>query len=352
MARTLPTLSCCLALLLSACALPGPRAPAPVVEARWISAPARAEVIDSVAVWIDPAGDWRILATAKDGNRLHVLDAADGRFLRVLGSSGAGPGQFRYPNGVFVHDHLAFVVERDGARVHVLDLARDRAIGSFGEGELRTPYGAWVWPQGDGRYLVYVTDSYYTPDRQVPPAAELGARVKLYQVDIAGGALQARLLRAFGQTGGEGVLQTVESIWGDPAHGRLLVADENASQRNIKVYDLEGGFIGRVIGNGVFRSEPEGMALVACPGDQGYLLVSDQHERDQRIQVFDRASLAHIGAFLPGTARMIDGIWFQPGHYGPFGQGALFTQHDDEAVVAFDWRDIARSLGLRGDCGA
>lgn len=352
MARMPTTLPCCLALLLSACALQGPRPTAPVVEPRWFSEPARADVIDSVAAWIDPAGDWRILATAKSGDRLHVLDAADGRFLRPLGSSGEGPGQFRYPNGVFVQDDLAFVVERDGARVQVLDLAGDRAVGSFGEGELRTPYGAWVWPQGGGRYRVYVTDSYYTPDRQVPPAAELGARVKLYEVVIDGGRLQARLLRAFGQTEGEGVLLTVESIWGDPAHGHLLVADENASQRNIKVYDLEGRFTGRVIGNGVFRSEPEGIALVACPGDQGYLLVSDQHERDQRIQVFDRASLAPIGAFLPGAARMIDGIWFQPGRYGPFRQGALFTQHDDEAVVAFDWREIALALGLRGDCGA
>lgn len=349
--RRTPRILPCLLLLLSGCALHEVR-PLPVVEARWTSAAARADVVDSVAVWVTPAGDWQVVATAKTGDRLRLHDATDGTFLRPLGGSGEAPGQFRYPNGLFVAGELAFVVERDGRRVQVLDLARNLPLGSFGEAELDTPYGVWVWPQGDGRFRVYVTDSYYTPDRQVPAPDKLGARVKLYDVAVAGDAVQARLLRSFGPTQGEGVLMTVESILGDPFHGRLLVADENASQRNLKVFDLAGRFSGRLVGDGVFGGEPEGMALVACPAGEGYLLVSDQHERDQRIQVFDRASLEHLGAFVPGAARMIDGIWFQPGRHGPFERGALFTQHDDEAVVAFDWRDIATALGLRADCGA
>ncbi|MBX3724451.1 MAG: phytase [Xanthomonadales bacterium] len=345
-----PRLLCCALLLLSGCALQGPRQ-LPVVEARWVSEAARADVLDTVAVWITPAGDWQLVATAKSGGRLRIHDAADGRFLRPLGSEGEGAGQFRYPNGLFVAGDLAFVVERDGARVQVIDLARNLPLGSFGEAELHTPYGAWVWPQGEGRYRVYVTDSYYTPDRQVPPDSALGERVKLYEVTVGGDGLQSRLLRAFGQTRGEGRLLRVESIWGDPTQGRLLVADEHDSQLNIKVYDLEGNYTGPVFGTGVFRFEPEGITLATCPDDQGYVLVSDQDQHDQRIQVFDRVTLAHLGAFRPGIGRMIDGIWFQAGSYGPFRQGALFTQHDDEAVMAFDWRDIATAMGLRDDCG-
>lgn len=350
MTWTLRILSCAL-LSLAGCALQGPRS-IPLVEARWVSEAARADVVDTVAVWVTPAGDWQLVATAKGGGRLRIHDAADGRFLRPLGSPGEGAGQFRYPNGLFVAGDLAFVVERDGARVQVIDLARNLPVGSFGESELRTPYGVWVWPQGEGRHRVYVTDSYYTPDQQVPPDPALDQRVKLYEVTVDADGLQARLLRAFGQTRGEGRLLRVESIWGDPAHGRLLIADEHDSRRNIKVYDLEGEFTGTVIGDGVFRFEPEGIALATCPDDQGYVLASDQNERDQRIVVFDRATLDYLGAFRPGIGRMIDGIWFQAGAYGPFAQGALFTQHDDEALLAFDWRDIAAALGLRDDCGS
>ncbi|MDZ3823418.1 MAG: phytase [Pseudoxanthomonas sp.] len=350
MTWTLRILPCAL-LLLSGCVLQGPRQP-PLVEARWVSEAAPADVPDTVAVWVTPAGDWQLVATAKGGGRLRIHDAADGRFLRPLGSEGEGAGQFRYPNGLFVAGDLAFVVERDGARVQAIDLAGNRPLGSFGEGELHTPYGIWVWPQGEGRYRVYVTDSYYTPDRQVPPDPALGERVKLYEVTVRDDGLQATLRRAFGETRGEGRLLRVESILGDPAHGRLLVADEHDSQRNIKVYDLEGNYTGPVIGDGLFRFEPEGITLASCPDDQGYVLGSDQDLRDQRILVFDRASLTYLGAFRPGIGRMIDGIWFQPGSYGPFAQGALFTQHDDESVMAFDWRDIATAMGLREDCGA
>jgi 3-phytase len=338
--------------LAGACAGPGARrAEAPVVAETWLSVATPADEIDSVASWRTPQGALLVLATAKAGDRLRVYDARDGRYLRSIGSSGDGPGQFRRPNGVFVIDDLAFVVERDGGRVQVLDLVADRSLGAFGEQVLHTPYGLWVWRQAPGRYRVFVTDSYYTEQREVPPDAELGARIKRFDVEVADGRVEARLHGAFGDTRGAGVVRTVESIWGDPEHGRLLVADENPAGRDLKVYDLDGRFTGTLVGSGLFVFEPEGIALVRCaaPGE-GYWLVSDQHQEQQRFLLFDRRTLAPAGVFVPETTRMVDGIWFQPDAGAPFAGAALFSQHADAAVAAFDWTAISAALDLRPDC--
>lgn len=337
---------------MAGCAATGPSpSPTPVVAETWISVTTPAEEIDSVSAWRTSEGAVLVVATAKAVDRLRVYDGRDGRFLRGIGSGGDEPGRFRRPNGLFVVDGLAFVVERDNHRVQVIDLAQDRSLGQFGADTLHTPYGLWIWRQAEGRYRVYVTDSYYTDQRQVPPDGELDARIKLFEVVVAGDQLQARLLAAFGETAEPGVVRTVESIWGDPEHARLLVADENPAGRNLKVYDLDGRFTGTVVGSGLFAFEPEGIALVRCeaPGE-GYWVVSDQHLEQQRFLLFDRRTLAPAGVFAPRTTRMVDGIWFQPDAGAPFAGAALYSQHADAAVAAFDWSAISAALDLRPGC--
>jgi 3-phytase len=337
---------------LAGCATPGPRADGvPLVAETWISVATPADEIDSVSAWRTPEDALLVIATAKAGDRLRVYDGRDGRLLRSIGSGGEDAGRFRRPNGLFVIDGLAFVVERDNHRVQVIDLADDRSLGQFGADTLHTPYGLWVWRQASGRYKVYVTDSYYTAQREVPPDAELDARVKLFEVEVAPDGLTSRLLAAFGETVDPGVVRTVESVWGDPEHDRLLVADENPAGRNLKVYDLAGRFTGTTVGSGLFEFEPEGIALVRCqaPGE-GYWVVSDQHTEQQRFLLFDRRTLAPAGAFVPATTRMVDGIWFQPDAGAPFAGAALYSQHADAAVAAFDWSAISAALDLRPGC--
>lgn len=356
MPKTFRTASLCaagLATLVAACAtIDGQRDDLPVVDETWMSVATPEDVVDSVAGWRTAEGKRLVLATAKGGHTLRFYDGDTGRFLRSLGSHGEGAGQLAHPNGVFVVDDLAMVVERDNRRVQVFDLGTSDSLGSFGSEHLRAPYGLWVLAGTEGSYRVYVTDSYYSADNQVPPDDQLGERVKLYQVDIdvAHGRIEGRLLRSFGATSGPGRLLRVESIWGDPAHDRLLVADEHAEQQDIKVYDLAGDFTGEVIGTGEFRHEPEGIALIECDATEGYWLVSDQGE-SQVFRLYDRRSLAPLRGFVPARTHTVDGIWFQPGDWGPFRSGALFSQHADAAVAAFDWTTIAAATGLRSDCG-
>ena len=336
------------AAVLPGCAMTGSRGDK-VVQEVWMSEPVE-QNIDSVAAWRTGEGKVLVLATAKDGHAIRVHDGDTGTFLRTIGSAGAGPGELARPNGIFVVDDLAFVVENVNHRVQVFDLARNESIGLFGAAQLREPYGLWVQPQGEGQYRVFVTDSYYT-DGQVPPASELGERVKSFDVAVGPDGVQAGYRGAFGDTTGPGVLRTVESIWGDPVHGRLLIADEDDESRDIKVYDFDGRLL-QTFGAGIFDHEPEGIARIDCQGDAGYWVVSDQHERAQVFRVFDRRSLQHVGDVVPAHTHTVDGIWFQPGQHGRFARGALYSQHGDVAVAAFDWQAIAESLSLPADCGA
>ena len=115
------------------------------------------------------------------------------------------------------------------AWVQVLRLPGFEPVGQFGQEELQTPYGLWLDTRQAGAVTAYVTDSFMADFRTMtlPPMAELAGRVKRFQVRIEdGGKLETRLLGQFGDTGAAGALRMVESIAGDPAHGRLLIAEE------------------------------------------------------------------------------------------------------------------------------
>lgn len=337
--------------LLSACAVvPDGGRRLPSVDAAWVSESMPSDEIDSVSVWHAGNGGDVVVATAKSGDRLIFLDASDGRMLDRFGESGQATGQFKAPNGIAIDGDLAFVVERDNHRVQVVDLSTKHVLGTFGDSVLRRPFGLWLLAHGGGAFHVFVTDSYDV-DAGQSHSQGLDGRVKTFAVRLTGSGVQAELERRFGSTGGEGALHYVESIWGDPPANRLLVADEHPDHRDIKVFDLAGRFTGQILGAGVFAGEPEGIALIKCESGAGYWLVSDQHDSKQAFRLFDRQTLAPVGVFASGDARGVDGIWFQPGRFGRFPAGVLFSQHDNAAVVAFDWRAIASALSLRSDCG-
>jgi 3-phytase len=339
------------ALVLGGCAsLPADYLAIPVVEERYVTAIGPRDNVDSMSVWVNPAGDSWLLATAKQTDKIIVYDAATGRELARHGTSGAGPGQLKRPNGIAVSGDLAFVVERDNRRVQVFRLPSFEPVLQFGSAELRYPYGLWIREYGGGRLDVYVSDAYEAPDEGVPPLTELDQRIKVYRVET-GGTLDARHLRSFGDTGEVGALRIVESLWGDVDNGRLLIAEEDESYGSeLKVYDLEGRFTGGIIGRGQFVHQAEGVALWACPDGSGYWIAADQHPRTNRFHLFDRRTLEHVFTFRGALTNTTDGIWLHPGPLPGFPSGALFASHADAAVTAFDWSAIARAGGLPASC--
>jgi 3-phytase len=335
-----------------------------VVAERWVSAAVPRDETDSVAAWVAPDGALWVIATAKEADVLVAYDGASGRELRRVGATGSGPGQFRRPNGIAVIGDLVFVVERDNRRVQVLRLPAFEPLGSFGEQDLVSPYGLWARRLASGtpgepeRIEVIVSDSYVDPDPGragevlPPPVARLGERFERFLLQPTAASLGARRVAGFGDTGAAGAVRIAESLWGDPHHDRLLVAEEDrATGTRLRDYLLGGGrYAGRDVGAAQFRAQAEGIALWACADGTGYWIGTDQFRDRTLFHVFDRVSLASLGAFAGRVTANTDGVWLQQGGTAAFPDGVFFAVHDDRGVAAFDWRDIARALGLRQRC--
>jgi 3-phytase len=339
------------ALAIAGCAgREAPEAAIPTVPVVFTTARDTADDIDSPAVWHGQAGQHWLLATAKATDVIVIADAADGTLLSRFGSEGRALGQLDRPNGIAVADDLLWVVERDNRRVQVFELPSLESLGTFGDVDLRKPYGIAIAPQGDSRYTVWITDDYEFQEDVVPPDSLLGERVRQYDVAVGGGALQVTLVRTFGETSGPGVLHVVESVAVDPELGRLMIAEEREDNSALIVYDLEGRFADEMIGPEFFPNQAEGIVLYACADSGGYWISTDQGKTDNTFHVFDRATLEHAGSFRVDGVLNTDGVAITQRSFGAFPNGAFFAVHDDGSVAAVSWQSIAAALGLRSDC--
>ncbi len=323
------------------------------VPEAFVSALEPEENIDSPASWQGGDGSTWVVASGKSTHRLTLYDGDSGAVLRRVAEAGDLPGQLRRPNGVFVIDDRLFVVERDNRRVQVFALPSFAPLGSFGQAELRKPYGVWVMGVEAG-YEVIVSDAYMSEadaDRPPPPAA-LGERFKRYRVVARGPEFEATLLGSFGATDAAGAIRIPESLWGDPAQGRLMLAEEDQKDpTRYKVYDLSGRYAGSDLGAGRFHAQAEGIALWQCRDGSGYWIATDPFKDRSVFHVFDRVSLEHRGAFAGEVTANTDGVWLQQSPTRAFPAGVFYAVHDDQALAAFDWRAIARALALPERCG-
>lgn len=334
---------------------PSVAGPAPVVvPERYVSKETPAEELDSLATWQAEDGKLWLIATGKSSHRLSVYDAEDGTLLRTFGKEGKAQGEFDRPNGIAVYgDHL-FVVERDNHRVQVLHLPDFAFEGFVGEQELRSPYGLWVNETEPGELEVYVTDSFMYGKKydEVPPFEELNQRVRRYRVQFD----QAERLRSnyggsFGDTNEATALRMVESIAGDRANDRLLIADEDRRHEStLREYSFSGQYTGRSLPQDSFAAEAEGVALWTCKDGGGYWIAVDQLAPLTLFHVFDRVTLKAHGTFRGNTTAHTDGVALHAASTPEFPHGALFAVHDDKAVTAFDLGEVARTLKLSQDC--
>ena len=287
----------------------------------------------------------------RDGDVVILNDAATGAEIRRLGGTGSGPGQLDRPNGVRAIDDILIVVERDNARLQAFSLPALEPLGTFGEEQLRRPYGIAAYLDDQGRIELYVTDNYELVEDQIPPDSALGERVEQFRVWLENGELRHEHVRTFGDTTGAGVLRKVETIAVDAPNDRVVIAEELEPDSHWKIYDLDGRFSGQVFGRGYFPHEAEGLALYACSDGGGYWVATDQDEETNTFHVFDRNTLEHLGAFTGATTRNTDGVALTQAAFGPFPAGAFYAVHNDGNIAAFSWAQIAETLGLRSDCG-
>lgn len=319
-----------------------------VVPEAFITPAMPAENVDSPASWRAPDGMRWLIATAKDTHRLVVYDGGTGKQLRTVSGPGTALGQMQRPNGIAVVDDLVLVVERDNRRVQVFQLPDFTPLLVFGAEDLKQPYGLWVNPQKDA-YEVIVSDNYMSSQNEdlPPPLAELGQRFKRYRLRRGEGGWQAKLAGIIGDTGEAGAVRIAESVFGDAANDRLLLAEEDvATGTRLREYGLDGKYRGRDIGADLFKAQAEGMALAKCGDGSGFWIATDQFKDRSVFHVFDRTTLAYRGAFTGNKAANTDGVWLDQSTDTRFPQGVFYAVDDDQAVAAFDWRDIAKALSL------
>lgn len=128
-----------------------------------------------------------------------------------------------------------------------------------------------------------------------------------------------------------------------------MIAEEDESFANeLKIYRIDGSFTGKTMGRGKLQAQAEGVMLKIC-GEQGWWVATEQGKQRSIFHVFERGTLAYVGAFTGHVVANTDGIWVDNQASPRFPQGALYAVHDDQGVVAFDWRDIAKVLSLP-DC--
>lgn len=317
-----------------------PAPPLHVVPEAWRSSFFEPANTDSLAV-AEAGGRTLVFATAKEGDRIDVLDAATGRWLRSIGERGDAAMQFKRPNGVVVVpildiEHavtkgppLVLVIERDGRRVQAFWADTFEHAGTFGHDELVKPYGGAVSYRGNAVTL-FVTDN------DVPPAEA----IKRYRLVRDGRHVRADYLGLLGDADGPGALLKTESIAVDDRTGRVLICDEDKSRKNVKVYTLEGAFTGQTFGDKLVFGDPEGIGLLDDP-QRGYVLLTDQQAVITIWHLFDRDTYQHLAAFTtqPFIANT-DGIalWQHP--VGEYGQGLLVAVHDDLDVRAYSLGNI------------
>lgn len=325
--------------------------PVVTLTERYTTIPAPLDNIDSVVVWRGNQGQNWLIASAKETHNLVVFDADSGANLQRVGIPGAGLGEYGRPNGLAVIDDLLFVVERNNHRVQVLTLPLFHPLSHFGTDELKAPYGLWIERVGAAQYDVYITDSYQQDDGLPPPLEQLSERVKRYRVGLDAGVVSTRFQGSFGDTSERGALRWVESIYGDRAHGRMLIAEEfEGVGSTLRVYDMNGQYLGIDLDHSRFGGQAEGIALWACADGSGYWLATDQRHEGNRFQVFDRVTLEALGGFAGMHTSNTDGIFLESAATPAFPHGVFYAVHDDRAVSAFDWGDIAQALGLRQSC--
>jgi 3-phytase len=330
---------------------PGP--PAALVTESFVTTLSPVDNIDSIATWVSPSGTIWLIATAKDSGRLIVFDGDTGATLQSIGTVGDAPGQFARPNGIAIFGDLAFVVERDNHRVQALRLPDFEPAGMFGHDELLKPYGIWLREEAPQELLLDITDSYQAADNRLPALNQLDHRIKRFRVTLGDDGVEtAAQILHFGDTSEAGAVRWIESIVGDPLHDRLLIPEEylDLEPGEIRIYDLQGRYLDADIGTGLFGGQPEGLALYDCADGSGYWIATDQQNDSNRFHVFDRETLQHLGTFRGETVQFTDGVALHATSTARFPAGVFYAVHQDQGVVAFDWRGIAQALDLKASC--
>jgi DNA-binding beta-propeller fold protein YncE len=256
------------------------------VASRIIATPGVRSWSNGVAVSRD--GSTLLVSDYTGGSHaIHVFRVADGSRLRVIGSRGDGPLQFKWPRQVWVaSDDFVFVADYGNDRVQVLTPRLD-FHGFVDVGKLSCPAGVCA------------------DDAVIMVSEEIAHHISVFKRS------DGALLRRFGSLGSRyGQLKFPLGLCFMSGHHHVAVAD--AGNDRVSVFSVEGEFVRHV---GVRKLNwPEGVACSAF--DE--IVVADRH--NNRVVVFSASGeMLHT---------MGDGDFTGIAIHG----GTIFAQTCDDAV--------------------
>ena len=261
-----------------------------------------------------------IVVTVKDKNEIHVYNAMNGEFKKSIKRDNA------FPNGVTtINDQFVLVTERDNKQVAVFNSSMD-FLGTFGNDELRSPYGITFYKQEEGLYKVLVTDSYeYNNPRE--------DRILTWDFTIDNESFNVSSATFLGNP----TLYQVESIYADQHYQTLLVAEEMQEHHKVMALDLMTGEVKKEdLGNFNRGNDPEGIALVINKDNNGYWICTEQSKTDNRFHLYDRKTLEYMNTMYLDNVSYTDGIATAYMH----GKWFLYAVDNDARVVAFELPEI------------
>ena len=261
-----------------------------------------------------------IVVTVKDKNELHVYGAMNGKFKKSIKREDA------YPNGITtINDQFVLVTERDNKQVAVFNSSME-FLGTFGNDELRSPYGITFYKQENNSYKVLVTDSYeYNNPRE--------DRILSWDFTIESGKFSVGPATVLGNP----TLYQVESIQADKHYQTLLVAEEMKEHHKVMALDLmTGEVIKEDLGNFDRGNDPEGIALVINKDNNGYWICTEQSKTDNRFHLYDRKTLEYKTTMYLDNVSYTDGIATAYMH----GKWFLYAVDNDARIVAFELPEI------------
>jgi len=261
-----------------------------------------------------------IVVTVKDKNEIHVYNAMNGEFKKSIKRDNA------FPNGVTtINDQFVLVTERDNKQVAVFNSSMD-FLGTFGNDELRSPYGITFYKQEEGLYKVLVTDSYeYNNPRE--------DRILTWDFTIDNESFNVSSATVLGNP----TLYQVESIYADQHYQTVLVAEEMKEHHKVMALDLMTGEVKKEdLGNFNRGNDPEGIALVINKDNNGYWICTEQSKTDNRFHLYDRKTLEYMNTMYLDNVSYTDGIATAYMH----GKWFLYAVDNDARVVAFELPEI------------
>lgn len=295
---------------------------------------------DDPAIWVHPTRPSQSLILGTDKEEkvggLFVFDL-DGRIVQRI------QGLDR-PNNVDVEGNLAVVTERKKNRLRIFaidpttrrlsDVTGETAVFEGEKGDDSEPMGVGLYLRPSDKALFAIVTPKGGPRRDHLAQYRLRLNSLTRRMD-------ALLVRRFGNYSG---VKETESVFVDDALGFVYYSDETVGTRKYhadpdhKQADEELGFFNRT----GTRGDHEGIALWARPDGTGFLVCTDQIEKDSVFRVFRReGDNEYLGSFR-GGADETDGIEILSANLGPkFPKGMMVAMNSGPRnFLVFDWRKI------------